>query len=107
MNGNALGHQYNGDLFVGGGPQLPRGRLALALQHAHAPRQAAQGRLVEDPRLDDRVADNINKYEITESESLLFGRNFGIATDLVQGPNGSLYVVSTDLGSVFEIHRTK
>ena len=35
-----------------------------------------------DPRLADRVADNEVKYGITESESLLFGKDFGVATDI-------------------------
>ena len=61
---------------------------------------------VDDPRLQDRVADNLAKHELTESESLLFGRNFGTVTDLQNGPNGSMYVVSVDKGSVFEIFRS-
>ena len=106
VNGNALGHQYDGDLFVGAARNFLEGGQLWKID-MHSRRDKRHKVLVDDPRLDDRVADNINKYEITESESLLFGRNFGIATDLVQGPNGNLYVVSTDLGSVFEIHRTK
>ena len=46
---------------------------------------------VDDPRLQDRVADNLAKFEITESESLLFGRNFGTVVDLENGPNGNLF----------------
>ena len=41
----------------------------------------------------------------TESESLLFGRNFGVGTDIHTGPDGNLYVVSLDHGAVYEIHR--
>jgi hypothetical protein len=55
--------------------------------------------------LEDRVADNLGKFEITESESLLFGRNFGVGTDVETGPNGNLYVVSLDQGAVYEIFR--
>ena len=58
-----------------------------------------------DPRLADSVADNINKWEITESETLLFGRNFGVGTDVQTGPDGELYVVSLSHGNVYEIHR--
>ena len=60
---------------------------------------------VDDPRLEDRVADNNHKFDITESESLLFGRDFGIATDIETGPNGNLFVVSLDRGAVYEIAR--
>ena len=60
---------------------------------------------VDDPRLEDRVADNLNKFDITESESLLFGTNFGIATDIQTGPNGNLFVVSLSNGAIYEISR--
>jgi hypothetical protein len=62
---------------------------------------------VDDPRLDDGVADNVAKWEVTESESLLFGRNFGVGTDIQTGPDGDLYVVSLSRGSVFEVFRAK
>jgi hypothetical protein len=60
---------------------------------------------VDDPRLEDRVADNVGKWEITESERLLFGRNFGLVTDIHTGPDGHLYVVSNTHGAVYEIFR--
>jgi hypothetical protein len=46
------------------------------------------------PRLEDRVADNNDKFDITESESLLIGRNFGVVTDIETGSNGNLFLVS-------------
>ena len=60
---------------------------------------------VDDPRLDDRVADNNAKHDITESESLLFGTDFGVGTDVETGPNGNLFVVSPTQGAVYEIFR--
>ncbi len=60
---------------------------------------------VDDPRLDDRVADNLFKFDITESESLLFGTNFGVGTDIQTGPNGNLFVVSLSNGAIYEIFR--
>ena len=45
------------------------------------------------------------KYEITESESLLFGENFGVTPDLKESPDGTLYVVSSTQGTVYEIKR--
>jgi len=60
---------------------------------------------VDDPRLKDRVADNNAKFDITESESLLIGRNFGVVTDIETGPNGNLYAVSLTSGAVYEIFR--
>ena len=60
---------------------------------------------VDDPRLADRVADNVAKNDITESESLLFGTDFGVGTDIETGPNGNLFVVSLSQGAVYEIFR--
>jgi hypothetical protein len=60
---------------------------------------------VDDPRLNDRVADNVTFHEMTESESLPIGQNFGIITDIKTGPNGNLFVVSLDQGTVYEIFR--
>ena len=58
-----------------------------------------------DPRLEDRVADNNHKFDITESESLLIGRDFGVVTDIETGPNGNLFLVSLDQGEVHQISR--
>jgi hypothetical protein len=62
---------------------------------------------VDDPRLEDRVADNLAKFDITESESLLFGTNFGVSTDIQTGPNGHLFVVSLSNGEIYEIFRQR
>jgi hypothetical protein len=62
---------------------------------------------VDDPRLEDRVADNVAKHNLVESESLLFGRNFGVATDIHTGPNGNLFVVSLSQGTIYEISRRR
>jgi aldose sugar dehydrogenase len=61
--------------------------------------------VVEDPRIGDRVADNRNKWEITESQTLLAGRNFGVGTHIETGPNGNVFVVSLSNGAVYEIFR--
>jgi hypothetical protein len=37
--------------------------------------------------------------------SLLFGRNFGVGTDIHTGPNGNRFVVSLSQGVVYEISR--
>ncbi|MGH9286842.1 MAG: hypothetical protein ACRD0V_00860, partial [Acidimicrobiales bacterium] len=60
---------------------------------------------LRDPRLRDKVADNLTFHEMTESESLLFGQNFGIVTDIQTGPNGNLFVVSLSDGAIYEIFR--
>jgi glucose/arabinose dehydrogenase len=103
LSGSALGPQYAGDLFVGGStPALEQGylfRFQLTGNRQHIG--------TDDLRLADRVADNLAKFEITESESLLFGRNFGVVTDIQTGPNGNLFVVSLTKGEIYEIHRVR
>ena len=59
-----------------------------------------------DPRLADLVADNMQKFDLTESESLLFGKGFGVVTDIQTGPNGNLFVVSLSDGAIYEISAT-
>jgi hypothetical protein len=62
---------------------------------------------VADPRLADRVADNVTFHDLTESETLLIGRNFGVVTDIKTSPNGTLYIVALDHGAVYEVHRRR
>jgi aldose sugar dehydrogenase len=103
LDSDDLGREYDGDLFMGGSRNFLEGGHLFRFN-------LTRNRLdveVDDPRLEDDVADNVGKWEITESESLLFGRNFGIGTDIATGPDGDLYVVSNSLGSVFEIHRPR
>ncbi len=76
--------------------------------------------LSADPRLADGVADNGiayliavgtpagdpgYKYDGTESESLMVGREFGVLTDIQTGPNGNLYLVSNTDNLVYRITR--
>lgn len=58
-----------------------------------------------DPLLNDPVADNLDKFDPTESESLIIGKDFGIGTDIQISPDGRVYVVSLDRGAVYEIKR--
>ncbi len=97
--GKALGAQFEGDLLVGASRTtllngfLFRFRLNADRQHF----------VFSDPRLADRVADNTDKFDQTESESLVIGKDFGVTTDIVTGPNGNVFVVSLSNGSVYEI----
>jgi len=101
VSGRGLGPQFEGDLFVAGArPFLEGGHLFRF--NLTGNRRAMS---TDDPRLDDRVADNLHKWEITESESLLIGRNFGVGTDMHTGPNGNLFVVSLSNGAIYEIFR--
>jgi hypothetical protein len=99
--GQGLGSEFEGNLIVGGARnflldghlfrlKLSDDRLDLAF---------------DDPLLLDRRADNLDKWDITESESLLFGEGFGITSDIRTGPNGNLFVVGLEKGAVYEISR--
>jgi len=101
ISGRALGPQYDGDLIVGAGTNLLAGGYLFRFNLTGNRRKVG----VDDPRLDDRVADNVAKHEITESESLLFGSDFGITTDVHTGPDGNLFVMSLSNGTLYEISR--
>ncbi len=109
VTGNALGADYNGTLWIGsarsfaqvGGTGGSLYRLKLTSDRLHIDTSA-------DPRLADRVADNLfrtTKFEGTESETLLIGTGFGITPNIEQGPDGNLYVVSNIDGVIYKISR--
>ena len=100
-DGAGLGEGYAGDLFVGSARAALLGGNLFRLPISADRRAVAP----TDPRLDDRVADNAFKFDLTESESLVFGRDFGVAPDLLSGPDGDLYVVSISRGAVYAIGR--
>jgi aldose sugar dehydrogenase len=101
LSGGALGPQYDGDLVVGAARTNLVGGYLFHFNITGNRQKIG----VDDARLDDRVADNNEKFDITESESLLFGRNFGVGTDVQTGPNGNLYVVSLDRGVIYEVFK--
>jgi glucose/arabinose dehydrogenase len=109
VNGNALGAEYNGTLWIGsarafsqvGGTGGSLYRLKLTADRLHVD-------VSGDPRLADRVADNLfraQKFEGTESESLIIGQGFGTTTAIEQGPDGNLYVVSVTDNAIYKISR--
>jgi hypothetical protein len=53
--------------------------------------------------LADRVADNTAKYDLTETDPLIVGQGFGIATDMKLSPQQTVYVVSHSNGAVYEV----
>ncbi|HEY8227459.1 MAG TPA: PQQ-dependent sugar dehydrogenase [Pyrinomonadaceae bacterium] len=99
IRGRGLGAKFEGDMLVGASRTtllngyLYRFRFTPDRQHF----------AFTDPRLNDRVADNVDKFDQTESESLAIGRDFGITTDITTGPNGNVFVVSLSNGAVYEI----
>src|SRR5688500_16408943 len=101
VKGRGLGRRYEGDLFMAAARPALQGGHLFRFKLTDDRRSVA----TNDPRLRDRVADNKHKFEITESESLLIGRNFGVGTDVQTGPNGHLFIVSISHGAVYEISR--
>jgi glucose/arabinose dehydrogenase len=101
ISSRALGPQYEGDMIVGAARNFLEGGTLFRFNLTGNGRKIA----VDDPRLEDRVADNNGKFDITESESLLFGTGFGVGTDIHTGPNGNLFVVSLSNGAIYEIFR--
>lgn len=107
--GDALGAEYAGTMWVGSarsfqqvggnGGSLYRFRMTEDRMHID---------VSADPRLADRVADNLfaaTKFEGTESESIKIARGLGTVTDIRQGPDGALYCVSITDGTIYRISR--
>jgi glucose/arabinose dehydrogenase len=103
VRGFGLGREYRGDLFVGASTPLLQGGYLFRFNLTQSRRDLN----LQDPGLADRVADNNDKHDITESETLLAGRNFGVGTDIQTGPDGTLFVVSITRGEVLEILRRR
>jgi len=109
VKGTALGPEYDGTLWMGsarafsqvGGNGGSVYRIKLTADRLHVDTSA-------DPRLADRVADNLfrnQKFDGTESETLQIGAGFGTTTDIEQGPDGNLYVVSVTENAIYRISR--
>lgn len=101
--GPGLGQPFAGDLFMGTASANARGGLLLRFDLLANRQNVA----VLGAKLRDHVADNRCKFDLTESQSLLAGENFGVVTDLRTGPNGNLYAVSLSNGAVYEIFKAR
>ena len=95
ITGQALGRQFDGDLILGSARTFLENGFLFRVRLTGNRRSVAG----------EQVIENNNKWDGTGSEELLFGRNFGIGTDVQTGPNGNLFVVSLSNGAVYEIHK--
>ncbi len=104
-----LGAEYSGTLWIGssrgfaqvGGNGGSLYRIRLTPDRLNVDTSA-------DPRLADKVADNLfrtQKFEGTESETMVIGRGFGTTPSIEQGPDGNLYVVSLTDNAIYRISR--
>jgi aldose sugar dehydrogenase len=109
VHGPALGPEYDGTLWVGSARSFQQvGGTGGSLYRFRLTPDRSDVDVSADPRLADRVADNLfrsQKFEGTESETLIIGRGFGTTADIEQGPDGSLYVVSVTDNVIYRISR--
>ncbi|WP_295435827.1 PQQ-dependent sugar dehydrogenase [uncultured Thiodictyon sp.] len=107
--GDALGANYNGTLWIGSARSFQQvGANGGSLYCFKMTADRLRLDVSADPRLADRVADNLfrtQKFEGTESETLKIGSNFGTTTDIEQDPDGNLYVVSLTDNAIYRISR--
>ena len=100
LQSDNLGRRYRGDLFVGFATFEPQGGPIYRFNLS----QDRKSLSFQDSRLNDKVMDNLTFHSTEEGESLVFGTNFGIVTDIRTGPNGNLYVVSLANGVIYEVY---
>ncbi len=99
VQGRGIGPQFEGDMLVGAARTFLAGGFLFRFKFT----PDRQHFSFTDSRLNDLVADNDDKFDIKESESLLIGRDFGITTDIQTAPNGNVFIVSNSNGAVYEI----
>jgi glucose/arabinose dehydrogenase len=105
VKGKALGAENEGTLWIGSSRSFQQvGGTGGSLYRLRLSRDRKKVD-VADPRLAERVADNLAKFEGTESESLLIGSGFGTTPSIEQGPDGNLYVVSVTDNAIYKISR--
>jgi glucose/arabinose dehydrogenase len=106
VTGSALGADNDGTLWIGSSRAFSQvGGTGGSLYRIRLSRNRKKVD-VSDPKLAERVADNLTKFEATESESLLIGMGFGTTPSIEQGPDGNLYVVSITDNAIYKIsHR--
>jgi aldose sugar dehydrogenase len=106
VQGTALGTEYDGTLWIGSARAFSQvGGTGGSLYRLRLTADRLDVDVSADPRLADHVADNLDKFEGTESETLIIGRGFGTTPSIEQGPDGNLYVVSLTDGVIYKISR--
>lgn len=88
LNSSKLGSQYENTIFVG---DVKTGNLY------NFRLDSTREQLLLDPPLDDKVADTTE-----EIQDIVFGRGFGVITDIQVGSDGYLYILGID-GTIYKI----
>ena len=97
--GSGLGAQHSGNLFVGASRTFLDEGYLFEFSFDNSRRRFA----FSDSKLNDRVDNNDYKFDEGQSESLVAGKNFGIVTDIMTGPDNNLYVTSLSNGKIYMI----
>jgi glucose/arabinose dehydrogenase len=90
LNSDKLGKQYQNDMFVAS--IIPNGDIY------HFKLNASRTGLLLNSTLSDKVVDNLS-----ETDQVIFARNFGGISDLQVGSDGYLYVLSYSHGTIFRV----
>ncbi len=99
VNTGALGPEWTQTMLVG----AARTNLAGGYLFRFNFTKDRKHYVFTDSRLDDLVADNGFKFDITESESLKVGQGFGIVPDIETSPTGTVVLCSLDQGVIYEL----
>jgi glucose/arabinose dehydrogenase len=99
--GAALGENHAGNLFVGASRTFLDDGYLLEFRFDRSRQHFA---FPGGSKLQDGVDDNDYKFDEGQSSVLIAGKNFGIVTHIVTGPDGNLYVTSLSNGTVYMIH---
>jgi glucose/arabinose dehydrogenase len=92
--GDGLGPDYAGDILVGDVNTGVIYRFELT--------DDRQDLVLEGP-LEDRVADNSRDNMVGELDGHLFGQGMLVATDIDNAPDGSVWIVSSALGEIYQV----
>jgi glucose/arabinose dehydrogenase len=95
LNSTKLGDKYDDNIFVG---DINNGNLYYFEVNGDR-----TGVTFHDPRLLDLVADPVKEGEDSELSSLILGEGFGRITDIENGPDGLLYILTYEDGKIYRI----
>jgi glucose/arabinose dehydrogenase len=99
FGGAGLGPKHAGSLFVGASRTFLEGGYLFEFKFDASRQHFA----FTDSDIRDGIDNNDYKFDEGQSKSLIAGKNFGVVTDIVTGPDGGLYVTSLSNGTVYKI----
>ncbi|MGH9991965.1 MAG: PQQ-dependent sugar dehydrogenase [Nitrososphaera sp.] len=97
VSSEMLGDKYTNNMFVG---DINNGNL-----YFFEVNENRTGLRFHDPRLHDLVAEPVPDDSPSEMSTILFGTGFGGITDIEEGPDGLLYVLSYEDGKIYRISK--